>query len=175
LHLEKEVEVLGNLLKNSARPFVAIIGGAKVETKEPLIKNLARIADNVLIGGVLPIEIGKKFEKFSGNVIVGKLTVDDKELSDESIQQFENIIAGAKTVVWNGPLGKFEEGCTKGSLAIADSIAKSGAYSVVGGGDTEEMLAEHNLLDQFSFVSSGGGAMLEFLAGEELPGIKALD
>ncbi|OGD98012.1 phosphoglycerate kinase, partial [Candidatus Curtissbacteria bacterium RIFCSPHIGHO2_12_41_11] len=94
--------------------------------------------------------------------------------SDESIYQFKEKIASAKTVVWNGPLGLFEEGYDKGSKAIASAIIESPAYEVVGGGETVEFLAKNNLLSKFSFVSSGGGAMLEFLAGRKLPALEAL-
>ena len=175
IHLEKEVEVLSNLLKNPERPFVAIVGGAKIETKVPVIANFAKIADQVLVGGELPLEIAKSGMEFPPNVSIGKLTIDGKELSRESVNQFIEKIKGAKTIIWNGPTGVFEEGFESCTLAIAQAILESGAYSIVGGGETTQFLGSKNLLSRFSFVSAGGGAMLEFLAGKDLPGIKALE
>ncbi len=175
LHLQKEVETLTNLLNNPQRPLIAVVGGAKVETKVPVIENLAKVADLVLVGGELPLEIAKSGQKFAENVIVGKLTEDTNELSEESTKQFIEKIKGAKTIVWNGPVGYFEKGFEKATLAIANAILEGGAYSVVGGGDTTQFLANHQLLNRFSFVSAGGGAMLEFLAGRELPALKALE
>src|SRR3989344_1605218 len=175
LHLAKEVDELSKILKGPQKPFVAIVGGAKIETKLPLVEHLAKIADFVLVGGELPIEIMKKGMKFAQNVLVASLTADAKDISDESIYQFKEKIANAKTVVWNGPLGLFEEGYNKGSIAIARAVIDSPAYEVVGGGETVEFLAKNNLLSHFAFVSSGGGAMLEFLAGKKLPALEALN
>lgn len=168
LHLQKEVETLTKLLKGPERPFVAIVGGAKLETKEPVIGNLAKVADKVLVGGLIAKELAS-----SGKVMVAKLTADGKDISQESIDKFAEVIKSAKTIVWNGPMGYFEGGFDKGTIAVAQATSKSGAYSVVGGGDTTEFLASKNLLN-FSFVSSGGGAMLDFLAGKKLPAIAAL-
>ena len=179
LHLAKEVDELSKILKGPQKPFVAIVGGAKIETKLPLVEHLAKIADFVLVGGELPVEIGKKGVKFTQNVLVASLTADAKDISDESIYQFKEKIASARTVVWNGPLGLFEEGYDKGSKAIARAVIDSPAYEVVGGGETVEFLAKNNLLSPpsggFAFVSSGGGAMLEFLSGKTLPALKALE
>src|SRR3990167_1667339 len=130
LHLAKEVDELSKILKGPRKPFVAIIGGAKIETKLPLVEHLAKIADFVLVGGELPVEIGEKQMKFPQNVIVATLNPDQKDISDESIYQFKEKIANAKTVVWNGPLGLFEEGYDKGSKAIARAIIDSPAYEV---------------------------------------------
>lgn len=177
IHLEEEVNQLTKLIKTQERPFVAIIGGIKKETKLPVIVNLSKLADHVLIGGALVKELtndGSQIASFA-NVSVGVLTDDGDDLSEATIKQFETAVMGAKTVVWNGPLGHFEKGHIKGSTAVAEAIIKSGAYSVVGGGETTEMLGKMGLLDKFGFVSSGGGAMLEFLAGKELPGIVALE
>lgn len=175
VHLQNEVKALSNLLNNPKRPFVAVVGGAKIETKLPLVEHLAKIADYVLVGGELPIEIAEKKLTFPQNVIVASLTPDRKDIDNESIDIFCNKIKDASTVVWNGPLGLFEEGHDVGSKEIAQSIIDSGAYSVVGGGETVEFLAKNNLLSQFAFVSSGGGAMLEFLAGHKLPALMALE
>ena len=175
LHLAKEVDELSKILKGPQKPFVAIVGGAKIETKLPLVEHLAKIADFVLVGGELPVETKDKQMTFPQNVLVASLTADVKDISDESIYQFKEKIANARTVVWNGPLGLFEEGYNEGSREIAGSVIDSGAYSVVGGGETVEFLAKNNFLSKFSFVSSGGGAMLEFLSGKTLPALKALE
>lgn len=169
IHLEKEVSELSKLLENPTKPFVAIVGGAKIETKAPVIGNLAKIANMVLVGGLIAKELITE-EK----VLAAKFTKDGKDIDQESIDRFIDVIQGAKTVVWNGPMGYFEGGFEKGTMAVAQAIVESGTYSVVGGGETTEFLAGKNLLSKFSFVSSGGGAMLEFLAGKKLPAIEAL-
>lgn len=174
LHLEEEVRVMTNLLETPARPFVSIVGGAKMETKLPVIENLSKISHHVLIGGKLPLEIQKIGQKFPENVLVAKLTEDKRDIDLESAHQFIRLISAARTVVWNGPMGLFEDGHEIGSRAVAMAILDSRAYSVVGGGETTQFLERQNLLSRFSFVSAGGGAMLEFLAGKELSGIKAL-
>ena len=175
-HLQREIEELSSrVLNNPQRPFIAIVGGAKVETKVPVIENLSKIADYVLIGGVLPLEIAQKELKFADNVVIAGHAVDGKDITSESQDQFARIIKSAKTVVWNGPVGRFEEGFEAGTLSVAQAIIESDAYSVVGGGETTQFLALHNLLSKFSFVSSGGGAMLEFLAGRKLPALIALE
>ncbi|MEK7581540.1 MAG: phosphoglycerate kinase [Patescibacteria group bacterium] len=175
LHLEEEVRVMTKLLETPARPFVSIVGGAKIETKLPLINNLSKISHNVLVGGELPLEIAKKGQKFGENVLVATLTQDNKDISLESAQKFTRLISAARTVVWNGPMGLFEEGQETGSRAVALAILESKAYSVVGGGETTQFLEKGGFLSQFSFVSAGGGAMLEFLSGKKLPGIAALE
>lgn len=174
LHLEEEVRVMTNLLTIPARPFVSLVGGAKIETKLPVIENLSKISHHVLVGGELPVEIQKNGQKFAENVLVAKLTEDKRDIDLESAHQFARLISAARTVVWNGPMGLFEEGQETGSRAVAMAILESKAYSVVGGGETTQFLEKQNLLSRFSFVSAGGGAMLEFLAGKVLPGIKAL-
>lgn len=174
LHLQKEVEELAKLLEAAQKPFVAIVGGAKIETKIPVIANLSKIADTVLIGGYLPLEIKKQGLRFPGNVFVANLTADTHDMDGDSINKFVETIGSAKTVVWNGNLGLTEEGFVGGTKSIAQAISQSGAYSVVGGGDTTAFLTRNGLVSRFSFVSSGGGAMLEFLAGKKLPAIEAL-
>ena len=174
LHLVEEVKVLSEVMQGPKRPFVAIVGGAKIETKVPAIENLTRVADVVLVGGELPAEIAKIGEKFEKKVIVAKLAGNQKDITADSAREFEKVIAGAKTVIWNGPMGLFEEGYKDGSRRVAEAIIASGANSVTGGGETCQFLAENNLISKFSFVSAGGGAMLEFLAGKNLPGVVAL-
>lgn len=175
LHLQQEITELTKLVTSPERPFVAIVGGFKKETKLPVIVNLSKLADHILVGGALVKELASDNQISAlNNVTVGTLTPDGEDLSQQTASQFVTLIKGAKTVVWNGPLGEFEKGFVNGSIAIAAAIIESGAYSVVGGGETTEFLMRNNLLSRFSFVSSGGGAMLEFLAGRKLPGIEAL-
>lgn len=176
LHLQKEVEQLSRLISTPQRPFVAVVGGAKAETKIPVITNLAKIADSVLVGGALVKEIqndGSAIKSFN-NVTVGSLTPDGEDLDDVTITQFVSALSTAQTVIWNGPMGHFETGFEKGTLVVADAIIKSGANSIVGGGETTTFLESKSLLPKFTFISSGGGAMLAFLAGEQMPGIEAL-
>ncbi len=175
LHLEEEVYMLTKVLQMPSRPFVAVVGGAKMETKLPLIEHLSKISHHVLIGGELPLEIEKSKRKFGENVVVAKLNDDKKDIDIESVHQFVKYIQSAKTVVWNGPMGLFEEGHETGTRSIAKSIVESGAFSIAGGGETAQFLEKEGLLSRFSFVSAGGGAMLELLAGKTLPGIAALE
>lgn len=174
ISLENEIDELSKVLNNPDHPFVVIVGGAKIETKLPVIENLAKIADFVLVGGELPIEIRKKQIKFTDNVIIANLIRDDMDIDNESIRKFCEQIAKARLVVWNGPLGLFEEGHINGTIEIAKAIIASPAYEVVGGGETTQFLEANQMLSKFSFVSAGGGAMLEFLAGRKLPAIEAL-
>jgi len=177
LLLEKEITALDKIMQNSEKPMVSIVGGTKVETKSKFIDNISQIADTVLVSGLIKKEIDEKNiqlkhpEKIMGPV--GDLGALD--INKESIKIFVEKIIAAKTVVWNGPFGKFEEKkYAKGTLAIAKAIAESGAYSVVGGGETIEFLEKQGIIDKFSHVSTGGGAMLAYLSGDKLPGLVAL-
>lgn len=180
-HFQKEVKVLSGLLDNPMRPFTFVIGGAKIETKLPLISRMHKFADYVLIGGELA-ENDKELvqvahEKMSDKksiLLVADLISDREDITEHSIQNFVQVIANSKTIVWNGPMGEFEKCFDLGSREIANAIVSSNAYSVVGGGDTVSFLSKEGLTGKFSFVSTGGGAMLEFLSGESLPGIIAL-
>lgn len=180
IHLQKEVSELSKLLVSPKKPFVAVIGGAKIETKVPVIENLAKIADRVLVGGKIALEIMETKDdhldvKDNKKVIIAGVLEHCFDINNEAISKFKSVLSSAKTVVWNGPLGFFEKGYKKGSLEVANAIVDSGAYSVVGGGETTEFLEKEGLISKFSFVSSGGGAMLEFLSGKELPAIAALE
>lgn len=209
LLMQKEVETLSKLLAEPARPFVALIGGAKISTKIGLLKNLLSKVDYLLLGGALANtvllaqnqEIGESLvEKELAETVkdllsnklkvpvdvvvhdqsikaVGSVAGSDKifDIGPDTVNLYSEIIKTAKTIVWNGPFGLFEEPpFDQGTLKIAQAVAASGAYSVVGGGETVEALEKMGLKDKVSFVSTGGGAMLEFLEGKELPGIKAL-
>lgn len=173
LELFKEVTELGKIYKNPERPLLAIIGGAKIETKMPAINNMAKVADKVLVGGKLMFEIDKN--SLASNVIVAIDDVDQKDIGEETLKLFGREISAAKMIVWNGPMGLFEEEKYElGTRELAKLIAKSSAYSIVGGGDTVAALDKEKILDQIDFVSVGGGAMLEFLEGKKLPALLAL-
>lgn len=182
--LKKEIETLSALLDNPKRPLTVIIGGAKIETKLPIVEKMHEFADYVLIGGKIAQETRvllkvqhEKIESRKSALLVADLNQQETDITEKDAENFLQIINLAKTIVWNGPVGKTEgnEGNLEiGSAKLAKGIVESGAYSVVGGGDTIGYLKKIGLLDKFSFVSTGGGAMLEFLSGEKLPGIEVL-
>jgi len=188
--LEKEIEnldkVLGKFLQ-AEKPMVAIVGGTKVETKSKFINRISKIADFVIISGLIKKEIIEKnieFE-FPEKIIGPKDNLDALDIDEKTTKMFQEKILSpygrspegghAKTVLWNGPFGKFEEEkYAKGTLAIAEAIIESKAFSVIGGGETVEFVTKHGLAEKFSHVSTGGGAMMAYLSGEELPGLTAL-
>jgi phosphoglycerate kinase len=176
LLLQKEIEVMEKLKNNFARPAIAIIGGAKIETKLPVIKVFEQIYDYVLVGGKIANEALDQKINFSEKVILPTDYADERmDLGPESIKKYTEIISSAKTIVWNGPTGKFEEEeYSKSTKAILGAVISSSAYSVVGGGETIEVLEKYNAMDKISFVSTGGGAMLTYLGGEKMPGIEVL-
>lgn len=210
LQLEKEIYELSKAFK-PAHPFVFILGGAKFETKLPLINKFLEKADVLCVGGALSSDILKAQGKNVGKSKVSKVEVDLSaviaskkllevidvvvenngnvetkkvdEISDEdnimdagveTIKIWEEKIRDGAFILWNGPLGNFELGFDKGTLALASAIASSDAESIVGGGDTLSAIKKLNLESAFSFISTGGGATLDFLANETLPGIEAL-
>jgi phosphoglycerate kinase len=227
LLMEKELEFLGKALNDPERPFVAILGGAKVSDKIPVIKSLIeRRVDKLLIGGAMAYT----FFKAQG-FTVGKSLVEDQmmptaleieqkakdagvelllptdhqvvdsydpinsrkaiqieftnaglvglDIGPDTAHRFSQALEGAKTIVWNGPMGMFEEKpFDEGTIAIANAVAEAtakGATSIVGGGDSVAAVNEAGLADKISHISTGGGATLEFLAGDILPGVAALD
>ena len=223
--LHKEVESIKKVLQTGKRPVLAILGGAKVSSKIPIIENIIDKVDQVIIGGgmaftfvkalggkigdsiceedkeTLALSILKKAkkkkikvylpvdvlcsDKFSneGNKKVFEINKIPKkwqglDSGPESIKIFSQVIMEAKTILWNGPIGVFElESFSKGTIAIGDSVAKStqrGAFSLVGGGDSVAAVKKFNFQKKVSYVSTGGGAMLESLEGKVLPGIEAL-
>lgn len=213
LLLEKEINALEGVNRNIKRPFVAVIGGAKILTKVSVIKNFLDKADAILLGGMVAntvlkfkgvygeikekevFEAIKDIDFESPKVIVpidgmiskdnfsrvgGIDTIkDNEEISDigpETIEYYKKIIKQAKTVVFNGPMGKIEnEVFAKGTEEIARIISVQNNYSVVGGGETVDFINKKNMKKEFSFISSGGGAMLEYISGKKLPGIEALN
>nr|MBP9719236.1 phosphoglycerate kinase [Candidatus Levybacteria bacterium] len=177
---------LGKVLENPQRPLVVIVGGAKLETKLPLVSQMHHFADFVLVGGKLVQEtqdiLKMQHEKLAPSPSGQKsvlLVADPNEkgvdITQNSVENFLQVLANAKTIVWNGPVGKTGKNSDaisqQGTLQIAQGIIATDAYSVVGGGDTIEFLASQKLLEKFSFVSTGGGAMLSFLSGEPLPAL----
>jgi len=197
-HLEKEVEVLSGILKDPKRPFVVIIGGAKIETKLPLIEKMHKIADYMLVGGKLADEVKTllkiQHEKIDASIsgkksalLIADLNSEGTDITAKSAENFLQILNLAKTVVWNGPMGKISNHKSEiteseqGTKKLAEGIVRNNAFIVVGGGDTIGFLDKACLLDSFaclsrarSFLSTGGGAMLSLLSGEKLPGVEAL-
>ncbi|MBI2450014.1 MAG: phosphoglycerate kinase [Candidatus Nealsonbacteria bacterium] len=179
LLLEQEVRCLTKLSNSPEKPLVAIIGGKKVEEKSMVIDKISEVADFVLISGLIQKEIQDKNIQFKySEKIIGP--VDEvgggKDVGSETIKLFRGEILRAKTVFWNGPLGKIEEKeFSVGTEELAKAIIDSGAYSIIGGGETVEFVNQLGLGDKFSYLSTGGGAMLEFLSGKELSGIKVLE
>jgi phosphoglycerate kinase len=177
LLLEKEIEALDRIMKNPDKPMIAIIGGAKAETKASFIENISKVADFVIVSGLIAKEVQEQKIKFKHPEKIVSPTGDlaALDINDESIKIIQDKIMSAKTVLWNGPFGKFEDAeYEKGTLAIAQAIIDSKAYSVVGGGETVEFLNKKGIIDKFSHVSTGGGAMLAYLSGEKLPGLEVL-
>ena len=174
IHLTEEVERLEAAMKKPAHPVVAILGGAKVETKVPAITNMAKFADSILLGGKLVAEA--KSVSLPENVALGELTDDGFDITEDSARHFAELIAEAKTIIWNGPMGKFEEApYDTGTRIVAEAVtANVQASRIIGGGDTIAALNDFGLLNQAGYISTGGGAMLDFLAGEPLPGLVVL-
>lgn len=221
--LEREVEVLAGLRDKPERPYVAILGGAKVSDKLDAITSLVERVDTLLIGGAMAFtflaakgsQIGKSLcepDRFDdARAAVAKAaergvrivlpvdaivaaemadgasvsTVPAGEIPDgqmgldvgpDTVDEFSTHIAGAKTILWNGPMGVFEmEAFASGTRGVAQAVAASPAFSVVGGGDSLRAVRELGLEDAFGHLSTGGGASLEFLEGRELPGLKVLE
>ena len=167
----EEVEILNKIKSNPRRPVTLILGGVKKDKLE-VIEKLLNWADTILIGGKLP---QLKRQSYPAKVIMAGLNPDGKDITLESINKFKEIINRAGTIFWAGPMGIFEEtGSEEGTKQIAQAILASQAFKVVGGGDTEAALTKFNLVDKIDYLSSGGGAMFEFLAQGTLPGIEAI-
>ncbi len=202
LLMEKEITNLSKLLEKPERPFVAIIGGAKIKTKIMAIKNIIKKVDFILLGGVMAntfmkargidirdsvyeadkIEVAndlfdmatKKFILPSDIVWERRKIVD---IGPQTIENYKKIILKAKTIFYNGTMGLTSTGSKKfkhGTEEIIKSLSQSNATTIVCGGDTISEVNQLNLADKITFISTGGGASLEFLAGEKLPGIEAV-
>ena len=225
--MQKEIDFLGNAVENPVRPFVAILGGAKVADKLAVIDNLLEKADTLIIGGGMAYtflkaqgyEIGKslcddtkldyckemmaKAEKMGKKLLlpVDSVTISDFpdpidapietetydydklpadregcDIGPKTRELFANEVASAKTVVWNGPMGLFENpSLAEGTLAVAKALAAADATTIIGGGDSAAAVNQMGLGDKMSHISTGGGASLEFLEGKEPPGVVAAD
>jgi phosphoglycerate kinase len=197
LLLEAELEHLGRLLEEPEHPFVLVTGGAKVEDKLGVLRNLGGRADAVLVGGKMAAELATQ-SPLEGQVELPEDVVSAAAFApDADIQvtaadavpegwlaldvgprtreRFGARIREAKTVFWNGPMGVFEwERFAGGTKAVAEAVAACDGYTVVGGGDSVRALQELGLAEQVSWVSTGGGASLELLEGKELPGVAAI-
>jgi len=225
--MQKEIDFLGNAVENPVRPFVAILGGAKVADKLNVINNLLEKCDTLIIGGGMAFtflkakgyEIGKslvddekieyckemmaKAEKLGKQLLLpvdtgvadsfpdpidGPVDVSyvesskipaDKEgldIGPKTQELFANAVKSAKTVVWNGPMGVFENPTlAKGTIAVAKALAETDATTIIGGGDSAAACNQLGFADKMSHISTGGGASLEFLEGKELPGVYAAD
>lgn len=207
----REVKNLSKVF-NPPRPFIFVLGGAKFDTKMPLLDKFLSRADTIFVGGALAnnffkelgFEIGKSVVS-SGNfklkellntrkiVIPTDVTVQTGkkrsqkfahevgkkdaiwDVGNDSLVQLQDLVKQARFVLWNGPLGNYEIGFTQGTEKLAQIIANANAESIVGGGDTVAAIQTLKLMDKFTFVSTGGGAMLDFLVKETLPGIQALE
>src|ERR1700689_4500684 len=224
LLMEKELTYLGKAVSNPDRPFVAILGGAKVSDKIEVVQNLMKLADAMLIGGAMAytflksqgLPVGKSLvendkldlarnlleearrRKFRLLLPVDHVLAESPDSSatkiadiagtpdgwmgldvgPKTIAQFSQEISKARTIVWNGPLGMFEKPAfAQGTLAMARAVAAAtvaGATSIVGGGDSVAAVEQSGVANKISHISTGGGASLEFLAGEKLPGVEAL-
>ncbi|NMC11503.1 MAG: phosphoglycerate kinase [Chloroflexi bacterium] len=217
--MEKEIQYLGGAISNPKRPFIAILGGAKISDKIGVIRNLLTKADSVLIGGGM----ANTFFKAQGYPVGDSLVEDEAldtarellqqssgklrlpvdvviansmepnaeiktismgpvpdgwrilDVGPETVSAFAKVIAGAGTVVWNGPMGVFEDPrFAKGTFELAKSVAESKATSIIGGGDSVSAVNKAGLADKITHISTGGGASLEMLEGLALPGVAAL-
>ena len=217
--IQKEITVMGKALEEPKRPFVAILGGAKVSDKIGVITNLIEKVDMLIIGGgmaytffkafnhsigtsicendkldlardivekarakgvsfIVPVDniIGREYDEntvhmrmYSDSIPDGWMGLD---IGPTTRELFAKSIAGAGTVVWNGPMGVSEwENFAEGTRAVAKAVAESGAVSIIGGGDSAAAVESLGYADKMTHISTGGGASLEFLEGKELPGI----
>jgi len=223
LLMAAEVQYLGQILEHPDRPFVAVLGGAKVSDKLEVIQNLVPKVDALLIGGAMAytffkargLPVGKslveedlleaareveqkararslRFELPSDHVVAPRLEagapaetldVSDPAIGDrmgldigpKTVARYREIIAGAKTVTWNGPMGVFEiDAFANGTIAVATAVADVKGTTVIGGGDSIAAVAKAGVTDRITHISTGGGASLEFLGGRKLPGVVAL-
>ncbi|HVJ07488.1 MAG TPA: phosphoglycerate kinase [Acidisarcina sp.] len=223
LLMDKELNYLGKALEAPERPFVAILGGAKVSDKIQVIENLLGKVDTLLIGGGMAYtflkakgqDVGKSLlevdkietakealkaaeakgvrfllpvdhvlaDKFAADAATQIFSGDSAfpadwmalDIGPKTIELFSKEIAGAKTIVWNGPMGVFEmPAFAVGTTEIAKAVASSGAISIIGGGDSVSAVKKAGVADKVTHISTGGGASLEFLEGKKLPGVEAL-
>ncbi|PAV08161.1 phosphoglycerate kinase [Arsenophonus sp. ENCA] len=213
-----ELDALGKALKEPARPMVAIVGGSKVSTKLTVLDSLAKIADQIIVGGgiantfiaaeghkvgrslyeddLIPeaekllsncdipvptdVRVATEFSETAEAVMKSVNDVKDDEqildLGDETAERLAGIFKKAKTILWNGPVGVFEfPNFRHGTAVIAQAIAESEAFSIAGGGDTLAAIDLFGIADKISYISTGGGAFLEFVEGKKLPAVVVLE
>lgn len=178
---EQEITNLKNFLENYQKPLVVLMGGKKIKDKAPLIEKFSQMADCILVNHLIGKEIkeGKVKLENPEKIISPVDGVDCNgeclDIGPKTINIFVEKIKNAKTIFWNGPMGKIEEKkYEKGTKKIAETIIKSKCFSLIGGGETLEFTNRLKITEKFSFASTGGGAMLEFLAGKKLPGLEVL-
>jgi phosphoglycerate kinase len=184
LQFEKEFQAFDRVLNNPNHPVLFILGGAKLETKLPLLEEMAKSVDQILVGGKLAVEAQKQQLQYSDllkqKMTIADVTADTLDISESATEQFVQTISQAKTIIWNGPMGYYEDGQhATGTKKIAEAVStatKAGAFSLIGGGDTEAALTKFGMADEehFSHISSGGGAMMHYLAYRTLPAIEAI-
>jgi phosphoglycerate kinase len=219
--MQKELEALGHALTKAEKPYVAIVGGAKVSDKIELIESFLNLATHILIGGAMAytflqakkIATGKSLvetdkidlaadllSRAASKGVALELPVDHVvavgldatesqvvaidqtpanlmglDIGPETVKRYSAILAGARTIVWNGPMGVFENPkFAQGTFGIARAVAESNAFSIVGGGDSAAAVAQSGVESKITHISTGGGASLEFLSGQTLPGVDAL-
>ena len=216
--MEKELNYLGAAIAHPERPYVVILGGAKISGKIDVIRNLLPLCDGMLIGGAMVytflkargVEVGKSLVEDDKIALAKELLGEGKlklpadhivaprneqgaemrtlstsepvpdgwmglDIGPQTIREYTQAIEGARTILWNGPMGVFEvEQFAHGTVEIAQAVARSRATTIVGGGDSVAALAKAGVTEKITHVSTGGGASLEFLAGKKLPGVEAL-
>ena len=219
--MQKEIESLSHALTGAEKPYVSIVGGAKISDKIELIENFMTIATTILIGGAMAytflrakgLATGKSLveadkidlardliAKASADNVALELPIDHVvasgldatesqtvsvsatpedcmglDIGPQTIERYSGLIRDAKTVVWNGPMGVFENPrFAAGTFAVARAVAESKAFSIVGGGDSAAAVAQSGMESKITHISTGGGASLEFLSGQKLPGVEAL-
>lgn len=216
--LSAELEALGKALKEPARPMVAIVGGSKVSTKLTVLDSLAKIADQLIVGGgiantfvaaqghnvgqslyeadLIPnakklletsdipvptdVRVAREFSESAAATVKQVSEIKDNEqildIGDVSAQRLADILKNAKTILWNGPVGVFEfPNFRKGTEIVARAIADSEGFSIAGGGDTLAAIDLFGIADKISYISTGGGAFLEFVEGKQLPAVVMLE
>lgn len=219
--MQKEIEALHHALTNAEKPYVSIVGGAKISDKIELIENFINIANTILIGGAmaytflrakgmatgkslvegdkidlarellakageknvsieLPVDhvVAPSLDSSDAQVCLVTETPSDRmglDIGPETTRRYSEIIRNARTVVWNGPMGVFENPkFAEGTFAVARAVADSAAFSIIGGGDSAAAVAQSGVESKITHISTGGGASLEFLSGQNLPGVEVL-
>jgi len=219
--MEKEIQALSHALTNAEKPYVAIVGGAKISDKIELIENFINIANTILIGGAmaytffrakglptgkslveaekidlasqllakassknvsieLPVDhvVAASLDSSEAETVLIEQTPPDRmglDIGPQTILRYSELIHKAKTIVWNGPMGVFENPkFAQGTFAIARAVAEAKAFSIVGGGDSAAAVAQSGVESKITHISTGGGASLEFLSGQKLPGVEVL-